>query len=68
MSGIRIDPSEPCAACGVSLATHRGNGRMTISAFPDDKEHVWAMFRKRPTPYVSGGEFPIPLRITERIQ
>lgn len=60
---IRIDVGEPCAACGVLRGQHRGGYAMTADA--DDPDHPFALFVKRPTPYVPGGEFVIPKRDAE---
>jgi hypothetical protein len=57
---IRIDPSEPCAECGVPLGSHP-NG-MAIASRADRSDHAWSMFSAPPVPYVKGGEFEIPQR------
>lgn len=59
MSGdLKIDPSEPCAECGIALGAHP-NG-MAIASRADRADHAWSAFRAPVAPYVAGGEFVVP--------
>jgi hypothetical protein len=57
-NNLGIDPSEPCAECGVPLGSHK-NG-MAVASRADRADHAWSMFSAPPTPYVPGGEFATP--------